>query len=734
VTGDQLKRSGSITAAVTRPRAAAALLLALLAGALPAGAQRAPRAEIYFPPDHTLVEERYLTVEGREPASETDDLEIVVNDDAYRTRVRRFTFAEQVALQPGENVIRIGGAVRRVYYAAKKEKPPAGYARVFGHVGLGDGCAECHTVTEGGGFTLAGPREELCSWCHNDVVAGPKGKRFASVHGPVRRGECLSCHVAHTAANPKLLREKVPTCGECHPAVFEGLKKDRFVHGPLNLGDCRLCHAVHGSPERGLLLRPATSLCTDCHSDVLPPPGTPAALAPHRMIPEGICAKCHFPHSSNNDKLMRLPAGRLCHECHPDNTRSFHEAKGFSIYICAKCHALHRPSMPHLIVDASRSLCTECHRPVENAASAHAAAQEGQCFVCHSFHKAALATDTATLCLRCHAGNSALAGAHRGVAFEKSRCTSCHLPHASPLPKLLLPFAHTPFARRECGRCHRAGEPAAREASRAECLACHEGLDLGKAPKEPETTHPPFTDEGCGHCHASHASRNPGQLREPQLRLCLECHRELRKATVLQPTSYHPAFLEGKCTGCHAPHFSESPALLRQPQPQLCPSCHPGVLAPGGQPWANPHPPAAQGQCVACHRPHSSALPKLLRPPAQRGCRTCHERFFAELASAANVSRHAPVREDNCQSCHQLHGSAGKALLRPGAMQVVCMSCHSDWKNFHHLISKDELAEKPGGQSAKERGCLHCHRPHASTERKLLLPMRSPSCVGCHRK
>jgi predicted CXXCH cytochrome family protein len=183
----------------------------------------------------------------------------------------------------------------------------------------------------------AGEREEICGWCHGDLSRGRRGVAWASVHAPVSAGACLGCHSPHVSVKKGLPADKPPRCADCHAAVTERLKTDRFVHGPMNLGDCGLCHTVHASAEPKLLVRPATALCTDCHSEALPPPGTAAALQAHPMIPEGQCGRCHEPHSSANPRLLRQPAGRLCQGCHEGKTRSFHEAKGFSIYVCAKC-------------------------------------------------------------------------------------------------------------------------------------------------------------------------------------------------------------------------------------------------------------------------------------------------------------------------------------------------------------------------------------------------------------
>ncbi|HWR97243.1 MAG TPA: cytochrome c3 family protein [Candidatus Methanoperedens sp.] len=722
--------SGGALAA--RCLAAAVALVGLVAA--PAQGQKAPDLVVSFPPERALVTKSDLPVEGYVTTRGIDEIEIIVNDGRpVRAVLRDGVFAEEVRLDGGQNEIRVGAAVRTVWLDDGREKPPPGYAPVYGHYGLSDACLECHTVGGKGVFTLAGEPNEICLWCHGDLVRGRSGAPWTSVHAPVRDGTCLGCHAAHTSAKKGLPAAKPQACDACHAAIGERLKTDRFVHGPMNLGDCRLCHAVHASEQPALLVRPATSLCTDCHSEALPPAGTPAALQPHTMIPQGRCGACHEPHSSANPRMLRQPAGRLCQGCHEGKTRSFHESKGFSIYVCAKCHDLHRPTQPHLIIDASRSLCTECHNFNDPAATfTHSFVAAGACFNCHSFHEASLPGDVATTCLGCHRDNPRLPGAHRGTAFERSRCTLCHQPHQARRGKLLREAEHPPFAARECDACHRERQGKVGAIYRSLCLDCHRELDLAAQSPAPVAVHPPFAGEDCGRCHASHNADAAGVLRLPQGRLCLDCHRTLRKAMLLTPPSAHTAFLEGRCGACHDPHFSQSAGLLRKPPAVLCVSCHAALVqGPEGAAWPVPHKPVAEGKCRLCHRPHTSNSADLLKSPLPQPCRPCHAKFFGALDEGAWRSRHQPVASGACGSCHAVHGGRAAALLREGAHVSLCRTCHPAPKGGHHLHAAAALAAADPG--SRERGCLACHEPHASGQRRLLLPSSAPICRGCHK-
>ncbi len=695
-----------------------------------------PQVDVFYPQPQTLTESRYITVEGMVLAP-VNEIKIVVNgEDDYRVIVNRFLFSESVRLVPGVNLVTVAAVSRRVYFLEKgAAAPPPEYKRFFGHLDLVDGCRECHQINSAARLSLAGERGEICGWCHRDLVRGPGGKAAGSVHAPVNEGKCLRCHTPHLSVKRGLPADVPPTCADCHAPVYKALATDRYVHGPLNLGDCRLCHTVHSSPEPALLVRSAKALCLECHSDAVPPAESPAALQPHTMIPQGECSRCHFAHSSSNPWRLRQPPGRLCQGCHIDKTRSFHEKQGFSIYICSKCHTLHRPTQPHLVKDASRSLCQTCHPFGEQEGFTHSFVREGRCFLCHTFHEASLRGDVATTCLECHRGNPALQAAPRRVPSDRSRCTGCHLPHQSRKPKLLQTVEHTPFAKRECDLCHRERSGKIGALTRLLCLDCHVKLDPGALRPPPTNIHPPFQDKDCSHCHRSHSSEAAKLLVQNEKQLCLECHRKLKKTTILVPKSAHASFTEGRCGDCHSPHFSNNAALLLKSPLELCGGCHPAVgRNAAGAPWKVLHAPVRDGQCRACHRPHTSVLAALQVVAGAQQCRACHQQFFASLESKTAKSRHAPVLEESCFHCHAVHGSDTPGLLKPDGRQRQCEGCHWERKDKHHLLTIEQLKAEPGGEEAEARGCLLCHVPHASESKRLMQPADRPVCKGCHKK
>jgi predicted CXXCH cytochrome family protein len=560
-----------------------------------------------------------------------------------------------------------------------------------------------------------------------------RGKDLKSIHRPVASEKCLDCHTPHLSEKAGLPVEKPPQCKDCHVETFERLEKERYVHGPLNLGDCRLCHTIHSSEEPALLTMSPTVLCTQCHSEIAVRPDTPEELLPHQMIPEGECGRCHFPHSSENPMMMREPSSRICYACHPKKTSSFHEKKGFSIYVCQKCHNLHRPTLPHLIVDNSRSLCLQCHEFRTDAAFTHEFILEGGCFICHTFHEAPLSEDIATICLRCHGDNPRLPEAHGGIAIEESRCTNCHRPHQSDRRNLLFVEEHTPFADRECDSCHEDLAEFLGGPSRELCLNCHDDKDMVSLEEEGMTVHPPAEEEDCSYCHVVHASAEKSNLKTRELDLCLTCHRKLKKVTIMKPKSSHEAVLKGECHRCHEPHASPNKAFLRSPVVDLCSSCHDEIRnGPGGAGWASPHPPVDEGKCRLCHRAHTSRKPSLLRAEMPKGCRPCHQEFFGRLEAARKEKIHKPVREGSCASCHGVHGSDGRALLATGEEASLCSFCHQSPGGGHHLYSQAQLEEKVGTLPEAAGLCRLCHLPHVSMERRLLRSSSEEICQACH--
>jgi predicted CXXCH cytochrome family protein len=714
-----------------RYRGAAAALVFLLS--FPAAGPVRAGVTLYYPPDQIIVESDDLVVEGRVTGEEIDEVEVFLNGESDSSLpVSDFNFSGMVELKEGLNAIAVGGIFRSVFLAGGDEVAPGGYAPIYGHFNLGDGCEECHDSDDSGRLFFEVDPDDACRWCHNELLKGSREAPVQSLHKPVENGSCLACHEPHLSRKKNLLIDRAPECKACHEELYAKLKSDRFVHGPLSMGDCRLCHTIHSSREDSLLSQAKEALCVGCHSELSTPADTPPEKRPHPMIPEGECANCHDPHSSQNELLMRRVGTRLCLGCHPGKTKSFHEKKGFSIFMCSKCHDLHHPSRAHLIVDNSRFLCLECHTFDESAAFTHQSVKEGACFLCHTFHSAPLSADISTTCLQCHGTNKDLPAIHGGLPLEKTWCTSCHLPHQSNQEKLLQPVQHTPFRERDCDACHRERSTLIGKTYRPLCLSCHRRLDISGENRPADEIHPPFLERDCGRCHASHSSREPFQLKSGEMVLCLECHRKFKRYTVMKPKSAHAGVLEGRCDTCHDAHFSGNTPLLKKPRKELCHSCHESILkGPGGKRWLSVHQPVEKGQCQGCHQPHTGRKAHLLKVDSPGLCEPCHGELFSRIASPESVSKHRPVEEGGCDTCHLTHGSDRFALTKSGGEGGLCRGCHENLPAGHRHFSRG-----PEDGSGNPEGCTLCHDPHAA-ERSSLLRERgelSSACTRCHTR
>lgn len=105
---------------------------------------------------------------------------------------------------------------------------------------------------------------------------------------------------------------------------------------------------------------------------------------------------------------------------------------------------------------------------------------------------------------------------------------------------------HPPYALGACGRCHDAGDRQhVRENLSTTCRCCHERY------YRDEVGHPPVLKGQCMKCHAPHRSEEPGLLRRPLFKTCMQCHLD---PFLLSPEQHGHDGVE-RCTDCHDPHF-----------------------------------------------------------------------------------------------------------------------------------------------------------------------------------
>jgi predicted CXXCH cytochrome family protein len=212
------------------------------------------------------------------------------------------------------------------------------------HPVASDACDNCHQSTgashpEEGvrGFTLMDRIPDLCFYCHEEFGA------FDVQHLPVARGECLSCHDAHSSSVSALLKSaERELCLSCHNREYKSdssrtgnigrqVTIPQLEHSAISGGGCLFCHKPHHSEHRSLL--------TDVY-----PPGTYVEGDPDHYP---LCFQCHDPDLIIAEETEWGTAFR-------DGTRNLHSlhVKGTKGRNCRLCHNLHGSAQKFLIEES----------------------------------------------------------------------------------------------------------------------------------------------------------------------------------------------------------------------------------------------------------------------------------------------------------------------------------------------------------------------------------------------
>jgi DmsE family decaheme c-type cytochrome len=171
------------------------------------------------------------------------------------------------------------------------------------HAGNDVGCLDCHSPhhAEEAQHLLTQSQPGLCYGCHTATKAD-----FAKpFHHRVNEGlvQCADCHNLHGTGTLKQVRNH-PTgdavCVKCHadkqgPFVFE--------HLPVKTEGCSSCHTAHGATNPRLLRVSQTSLlCLQCHTTPVQGPIGPA----HNLSQKyQACTTCHSAvHGSNSSNVL----------------------------------------------------------------------------------------------------------------------------------------------------------------------------------------------------------------------------------------------------------------------------------------------------------------------------------------------------------------------------------------------------------------------------------------------
>lgn len=215
------------------------------------------------------------------------------------------------------------------------------------HLALDTGCDTCHVTHKNGAspdrefkFHLVKATPSLCLDCH-DV----KDSNLAKAHQnqPFEKTDCLTCHNPHQSDRPKLMQA--------------------FVHTPFGEKQCEICHQPAKDGKVVLTQATAKELCVTCHAEQAKKIETSKVQHPGAL---GDCIDCHSPHAGKSPGFPKPDAVNVCLTCHTDQAEQAKKAVHHQPVFgqgCATCHEPHGGDQPKLLRAQGNALCLECHGP-----------------------------------------------------------------------------------------------------------------------------------------------------------------------------------------------------------------------------------------------------------------------------------------------------------------------------------------------------------------------------------
>jgi predicted CXXCH cytochrome family protein len=392
------------------------------------------------------------------------------------------------------------------------------------------------------------------------------------------------------------------------------------------------------------------------------------------------------------------------------------------------------------------------------------------------------------LCLECHSDpKKDLAPAHDNQPLGNSKCSGCHDPHSSNIPKLLREFSHGPYKARLCSACHPApvnGEVQLTAPVNGKvqftatdvdllCYECH--TQFKEEMEGTKSRHKLLlqSKRSCLECHDAHAANQENVLKKPVRNLCVDCHvakpektapaKQLPKPSGIPSLEYVKAAKPSEfdtmkyvdlslkhvhapvgesCLICHDAHASEFPMELRAPMRDLCMGCHgenSEKIVQSSQPF-----PLFNGLVSLPPKTfeklrHFELSGKYIHEPVNISCAYCHDAHASDYPMAL----YAPI-QDICMGCHGSNASSiinserpvslfgGKVVLPPKAFEKLTHFDIHDRRFGHptanHPFFVPATADKP------ELNCLTCHNAHsASSDPQRLETDKDSLCARCHK-
>ncbi len=312
------------------------------------------------------------------------------------------------------------------------------------HAALDMGCETCHTTHKTGErgkvefdehLTKAPPA--LCLDCHDakdaNLIKAHNGQPFGNAN-------CIQCHDPHQSAKPKLMQA--------------------FVHNPFENKMCDSCHAAPKDGKVVLTQADSKAVCVTCHSEQAEK--IEKAKVQHPGA-QGECISCHNPHAGKSPGFLQPDPVQACLTCHSDQSdqmKKAHLHQPAGTQGCATCHEPHGGENEHLLrASTTNKLCLECHGP-----DADPKKVDGDHLVTIFDGKVKLPEDyfrKVTLLpikygrghpVDRHPVSDVMDPSDVNKVLKPVSCLSCHQPHSSAKPDLLVKDQANNMA--FCTTCH----------------------------------------------------------------------------------------------------------------------------------------------------------------------------------------------------------------------------------------------------------------------------------------
>jgi predicted CXXCH cytochrome family protein len=314
------------------------------------------------------------------------------------------------------------------------------------HAALDMGCETCHTTHKAGdrekpefAYHLTKSTPQLCIDCHD-----PKAADLQKAHQgqPFGTADCVQCHDPHQSNAPKLMQA--------------------YLHNPFENKMCDTCHQPAKDGKVVLTQADAKSLCVTCHEDKAKLIDSAKVQHPGAA---GDCTDCHSPHASKSPGLPKTDPVNICLDCHTDIAelakKSIHHQPVFG-QGCATCHEPHGGERPKLLRAQGNALCLECHgpesQPQKLAAEHLLTIFDGKVKLPEDYYKK---NKVVILPLKYglghpvdyHPVSDVMDPTNITKVKTPMSCLTCHQPHASAKPGLLVKDQENNMV--FCDTCHK---------------------------------------------------------------------------------------------------------------------------------------------------------------------------------------------------------------------------------------------------------------------------------------